>query len=110
VGGISGILDAKNGMFLVGVFVGDGEPAQPRRSDSTSNRSVTAPPRKTRARVRFDPFAVDAVDGDLPVSCTPASGSFFRVGWTTLNCSATDTSGNAWQAHFVVAVRPRRGG
>jgi len=189
--GISGILDAKNGMFLVGVFVGDGEPAMPApprldftdrerfdtlapllgqtffvgdgkgrryvvpegatrlylgfaeayylqgrpgyygnndgrlevvasgvlegpdmRLDTTApelfearGQTVTAPRGKQRARVSYHPYAIDTVDGDLPVACAPASGSFFRVGRTKVTCSATDTSGNTGQAQFVVRVK-----
>jgi HYR domain len=192
--GISGIVDAKNCMFLIGAFLGDGEPAMPApprldftdrerfdtlapllgqtffigdgngrryvvpegatrlyvgfaeaffckgkpgyygnnagrlevvasgvldgpdaRLDTTapeifeaSNQTVTAPRGKQRARVRFHAYALDAVDGELPVTCTPTSGSFFRVGRTAVTCSATDTSGNTGQAQFVVRVRPRR--
>lgn len=46
---------------------------------------MTAPRGKTRARVRLDVFAADAVDGNLPVTCTPASGSLFRLGRTKVN-------------------------
>jgi HYR domain len=191
--GISGILDAKNGMFLVGVFVGEGEPALPAppRLDFTdrerfdtlapllgqtffvgdgkgrryvvpegatrlfvgfaeayylqgkpgyygnndgrlevvasgvldgpdvrldtkapelfgaASQAVTAPRGKRRVRVRFHPYALDAIDGELPVTCTPASGSFFRVGRTAVTCSATDTSGNAGETRFTVTVRKR---
>jgi HYR domain-containing protein len=193
--GISGIIDSKNRMFLVGVFVGDGEPPLPapprldftekerfdtlapvlgqtffigdgsgRRYDVPKsatrlyvafadaypyarqagyyynnagrlevvatgvldgagtaldnaapelyvarNDAVTAPRGKKRARVRFSVLAADAVDGDLPVACTPASGSFFRVGRTKVTCSATDTSGNTGQKQFVVTVKKARG-
>ncbi|MDQ2966500.1 MAG: HYR domain-containing protein, partial [Chloroflexota bacterium] len=41
-----------------------------------------------------DPWAVDDLDGPLPVNCTPASGSLFEVGTTIVECSATDSSGN----------------
>jgi hypothetical protein len=192
--GISGIVDSKNKMFLVGVFLGDGEPALPAppRLDFTererfdtlapvlgqtffigdgsgrryevpknatrlyvgfadaypfsrqagyygnnggrlevvasgvldgagtplddaapelyvaSNDAVTAQRGKKRARVRFTVFAADTVDGDLPVTCTPPSGSFFNVGRTKVTCSATDTSGNTGQKQFVVTVRRRK--
>lgn len=49
---------------------------------------------KNGARVTYDATARDATDGTLPVTCTPASGSLFPVGGTTVTCSATDSSGN----------------
>ncbi len=36
------------------------------------------------------PTATDLVDGFVPVSCTPASGSTFNVGTTTVTCTAQD--------------------
>lgn len=192
--GISGIVDSKNKMFLVGVFLADGEPSLPAppRLDFTDrerfdtlapvlgqtffigdgvgrsyevpenatrlyvgfadaypfsrqagyygnnagrlevvasgvldgagsaldtvapklyvarNDAVTARKGKGRARVRFTVYAADAVDGDLAVTCTPPSGSFFKVGRTKVTCSATDSSGNTAEKHFVVTVRKAR--
>lgn len=48
--------------------------------------------------------AVDVVDGDLPISCLPASGSLFAIGVTTVTCSATDAEGNTGTAIFTVTV------
>jgi HYR domain len=51
------------------------------------------------------PTAVDSLDGPIgAVSCTPASGSTFPLGTTTVNCSATDSHGNTGQATFNVRV------
>ncbi|MFD9606481.1 VWA domain-containing protein [Streptomyces sp. NPDC059970] len=49
---------------------------------------------KKGARVTYGATAQDATDGALPVTCTPASGSLFPVGSTTVTCSATDSAGN----------------
>jgi hypothetical protein len=38
------------------------------------------------------------------VVCSPASGSTFPVGTTTVNCTATDTSGNMASCSFTVTV------
>jgi hypothetical protein len=51
------------------------------------------------------PTATDVVDGDVPVTCAPASGSTFAVGTTTVTCTAQDASGNAGSATFGVAVQ-----
>lgn len=49
---------------------------------------------KKGARVTYDATAQDATDGTLPVTCSPASGSLFPIGRTTVTCSATDSAGN----------------
>lgn len=51
------------------------------------------------------PAATDLVDGATPVSCSPASGTSFPIGVTTVRCTATDIAGNAAQASFSVTVR-----
>lgn len=50
------------------------------------------------------PAAADAVDGAVPVACSPAAGSTFAPGVTTVTCSAADARGNSAQASFTVAV------
>jgi hypothetical protein len=50
------------------------------------------------------PIASDQVDGSLPVTCIPASGSTFPSGTTTVTCSAADRAGNRVQATFNVTV------
>ena len=54
--------------------------------------------------VGFTVTATDEVDGDVPVTCTPASGSPFAVGTTTVTCEAADTAGNLGTASFTVTV------
>jgi hypothetical protein len=56
------------------------------------------------ATYAVDP-ASDLVDGDVGVSCTPASGAAFALGGITVTCSATDTHGNTATGHFTVTVR-----
>jgi hypothetical protein len=48
--------------------------------------------------------AHDVVDGDLTPTCSPASGSTFPVGTTTVTCSASDSHGNTGSASFKVTV------
>jgi hypothetical protein len=52
----------------------------------------------------MDPTANDLVDGPRPVTCTPASGSTFALGTTTVTCTASDTRGNTSTASFTVTV------
>jgi hypothetical protein len=55
--------------------------------------------------VSFSASATDNVDGAVPVSCSPSSGSGFAVGTTTVTCTATDSSGNTGSASFHVTVQ-----
>lgn len=58
------------------------------------------------ARVSWDsPTAADTVDGSVPVTCAPASGSIFPLGHTTVICTSTDSHGNTGQASFTVTVQ-----
>ncbi|WP_326678575.1 HYR domain-containing protein [Streptomyces sp. NBC_01237] len=75
---------------------------------------VTVDDRTVRAkdddgvRISYTATATDAQDGTLPVTCTPASGSLFPVGATTVTCSATDAAGNTATdtAEFEVLEAP----
>jgi len=40
-----------------------------------------------------------------PVTCSPASGSLFAIGTTTVTCSATNIFGQTGSASFTVTVR-----
>jgi len=71
------------------------------------SRTVIAPKSAKHVRVRFALKAKDAVDGSLPVSCKPRSGSLFRVGQTSVKCAATDSSANTGHAHFTITVKRR---
>jgi hypothetical protein len=57
------------------------------------------------ALVTFTASASDLVDGSVPVTCVPPSGSTFGLGTTTVNCSATDAHGNIGHASFTVTVK-----
>ncbi|HET6406026.1 MAG TPA: HYR domain-containing protein, partial [Candidatus Thermoplasmatota archaeon] len=59
------------------------------------------------AVVTFDaPLSYDAVDGVVPTTCAPASGSTFPIALTLVTCERTDSSGNvATPRSFVVSVR-----
>ena len=56
------------------------------------------------AVVTFAASAYDLVDGDLPVVCSPPSGSLFPVGTTAVTCTASDTRENMGSATFNVNV------
>jgi HYR domain-containing protein len=50
------------------------------------------------------PAAVDAVDPNPSVHCSPLSGTTFPVGTTTVHCTAQDASGNVSSMSFDVNV------
>jgi hypothetical protein len=52
------------------------------------------------------PTATDNVDTSVTVNCSPASGTKFALGDTTVTCSATDNSGNKATSTFRVTVVP----
>jgi hypothetical protein len=56
------------------------------------------------AVVTFSASAVDAIDGNVSVSCSPASGSAFRSGTTVVTCQAHDNHLNYAYGFFNVTV------
>ncbi len=56
------------------------------------------------APVSFNVTALDAVEGEIAPVVTPASGSTFAPGTTTVQVTATDTSGNTATRTFTVTV------
>ena len=67
---------------------------------------ATAATSPAGATVTFTATAADDVSGTRPVTCTPASGTVFAVGATTVNCSATDEAGNNASGSFSITVSP----
>ena len=67
-------------------------------------KTVRVERRAESARVAFKVTATDGVDGAVPVSCKPRSGSRFEIGRTKVRCNATDSSGNTATAEFTVTV------
>ena len=56
------------------------------------------------AAVNFTTSATDIVDGSVITSNSPASGSFFQIGLTSVTATARDAAGNATNMTFTVAV------
>jgi HYR domain len=56
------------------------------------------------ANVSYVVSATDVRDPNPTVSCSPASGSLFPIGDTTVTCTATDASGNQSSGSFTVRV------
>ena len=58
------------------------------------------------ALVTYSVSASDVTSPDgVTLSCSPASNTAFGLGVTTVNCTATDTSGHATTRSFTVTVR-----
>ena len=93
--------------FLVSVTVAPPPPPGP---DQTPPVITVPSPISAQAEgppgtaVAFTATAVDAVDGSVPATCSPASGSVFSVGPTTVHCSAQDAHGNSATKTFTVTV------
>ena len=67
----------------------------------TINATAASP---SGAVVTYTASASDLVDGARPVACTPASGSTFPIGTTSVSCSASDLHGNSASGSFAVIV------
>jgi len=73
--------------------------------------ALTLPPDQTveatgpdGATVTYKVSASDSRGGTLTPGCRPASGSVFRLGTTTVTCSATDAQHNTATGSFTVSV------
>jgi uncharacterized repeat protein (TIGR01451 family) len=79
--------------------------------NDTEPPSITAPANITvpndsglaTAVVAYIPTASDNAPG-VTVACVPPSGTAFAIGTTTVNCTATDGSGNTASGSFLVTV------
>ncbi len=75
--------------------------------------TVTVPPDRSVGAesaagdlVTYAVTATDALDATVPVTCTPASGSTFPIGLTTVTCTATNSAGKTSTKSFGVTVQP----
>ncbi len=60
---------------------------------------------KDGAEVTYTATATDENPVNPEVTCSPASGSIFPIGQTTVNCLATDAAGNPAEGAFNVKVQ-----
>ena len=60
------------------------------------------------ARVSYSVTASDTVDGTVTVTCSPRSGSRFKLGRTRVSCAATDNSGNTATTQFTIIIKAGR--
>jgi hypothetical protein len=69
-----------------------------------ADMTVQAATGASGAVVKYSVSASDLVDGSVPVTCTPASGSTFPLGTTAVSCSAKDKAGNTASGSFKVNI------
>ncbi|WP_146073308.1 HYR domain-containing protein, partial [Arthrobacter sp. N199823] len=87
----------------------------PRIADQSDIRAVSNGASGVKVNYSL-PSAIDTLDGPVQLTCTPAPGTRFPVGTTTVTCTATDRVGNTRTTSFDVIVtrkqagRPRRSG
>ena len=78
---------------------------QPPTITCPANVTVSNDPNQCGAVVNYPPPTVsDNCPGVGAPVCTPASGSFFPVGTTTVTCTVADASGNTASCTFTVTV------
>ena len=87
-----------SGTFTVDVVNNSGP------SVTTSGNVTAVATSASGATATFTASATDPVDGTDPVTCTPASGSVFPIGTTTVTCKATDSAGLTGTATLTVTV------
>ena len=68
------------------------------------NIAVDVPGAESTIVVYSGESAIDNVDGIVPVSCTPTSGSTFSLGETIVTCTASDSAENTASATFSITV------
>lgn len=93
----------QRGFVARGTFIVNVVAAAPPQLSLPGNMTVEATS-ANGATVTFTATATDVVDGDVPVTCTPASGSTFPAGTTVVECSATSSRGLTATGHFNVTV------
>ncbi len=77
---------------------------QPPLNTCPANQTVTGAPDTTSATGTFPPPTASDNCPGVTTICTPASGSAFPQGTTTVSCTATDASGNNATCSFTLTV------
>jgi uncharacterized repeat protein (TIGR03803 family) len=98
--GVDGILPTSAKGDLTIEFL-DATPPTLKVPTTTLVVNATSP---TGATVTYAVTATDNSGGAVAIVCTPASGSVFKIGVTTVNCMATDLAGNVGRDSFKVKV------
>jgi len=78
----------------------------PPEFDAPGNATVQATSAAGAVVTYVLPTVTDFADGPLTAMCTPASGTVFAVGTTTVNCTATNSAQMTTSHSFTVTVTP----
>jgi hypothetical protein len=97
----------------VSVLLNTGTPPPPPPDPTdTTAPTITVPgnqvvnaTKPSGAVVRYTASATDDTDSAPALNCSPAAGSTFPIGTTTVECTARDASGNVSTADFRVRVK-----
>ncbi len=73
-------------------------------SGTPASRTVEAASAAGAVVSYASPSATDAVDGDVAVTCAPASGSTFPLGNTNVLCTSADAANNRATSSFNISV------
>lgn len=101
-GGLNDIVTGLPGWGMT-VFASAGDDVEP-EIGSVSDITVEATGPNGAIASYSEPSATDDQDGDVDVSCSPASAAQFALGETTVTCTASDAAGNEASASFKVNV------
>jgi hypothetical protein len=71
---------------------------------TTSGDVTVAAASAKGAIAKFTATAKDKIDGERPVACTPASGSTFPIGKTTVSCWSSNSLGKLKTSSLTVTV------
>jgi X-Pro dipeptidyl-peptidase len=93
------IVGGHTAAFASGAFAAD-TTAPTLHLPADSSTEATGP----ATTVTYTATVTDNEDPNPTISCTPASGSGFAVGTTTVNCTGTDETGNTATGSFHVTV------
>jgi hypothetical protein len=103
----AGVAQGNGGDAFTGTLVAPGTTFDltPPVISGASAKTIRLQKGKRTVRLRYAVKAQDAVDGPLLASCSPVSGSSFRIGHTRVTCTATDSSGNTATATFTITIK-----
>ncbi|MDH3362323.1 MAG: HYR domain-containing protein [Gammaproteobacteria bacterium] len=87
--------DGSTVAISIGIFVNVQDLVAPVLTVPGADVTADADPLTGTAQVTYVVTATDIIDPDPEVICTPASGSTFPVGTTTVTCTASDDGPNA---------------
>ena len=93
---------SNTGTKAFSVMVVDTTP--PTISGTPASQSLVATSAAGAIATFATPTALDVVDGVVTVDCSPASGSLFPIGTTTVSCTAADAHGNGTASQFSITV------